>query len=289
MTDFHTSVLGAEVLEYLQVKKGEKYIDATLGGGGHARQIIDQGGFVLGIDQDISAIEYVQQLNLTNLTTVTGSFENLADIAQQNGFFPCQGILYDLGVSSHQLDTPTRGFSFKEDAPLDMRMSPQFGVTARDLINALTEKELQELFTKYGEEREAWRIAKKIVSTRVYKPIETTFELAHLIEQTIGFSSKSHIHPATRVFQALRIAVNDELNALKSSLPQALETLASGGHLVVISFHSLEDRIVKNFFRDSAISGSLEILTAKPVEPTAAEIAQNPRSRSAKLRAAQKK
>ncbi len=287
--DFHTSVLLQEVLAFLDIKPSQKYLDATLGGGGHTREILKLGGKVLGIDQDPEALDFVREsFTDSNLTLVQGSFEHLFDIATQNGFDGCDGILFDLGVSSHQLESGGRGFSFRKDSPLDMRMNPDLGVRAQDLIAALTQKELEELFTKYGEESWAKKIARNIVEHRLHTPIETTTQLAQLIEQTVGFNPKSHIHPATRVFQALRIAVNDEINSLKAALPQALEILKNEGTIVVISFHSLEDRVVKNFFKEEENIGRVQILTEKPLEPSEEEIQRNPRSRSAKLRAARK-
>lgn len=308
MNDYHTSVLLQEALAFLDIKPGKKYIDATLGGGGHTREILALGGEVLGIDQDPEALEYVLgNTKSPKLTLVQGSFEFLLEIAQRNKFLNCAGVLFDLGVSSHQLETASRGFSFRESGPLDMRMNPDLGVQAKDLVAALTEKELEELFTKYGEERWAKKIAQKIVNSRLSTPIQTTSELASLIEQTVGFPTSPPrlrsglrgagassprtsrvIHPATRVFQALRIAVNDEINSLKTALPQALAILGPKGRLVVISFHSLEDRIVKNFFREEESKGTLEILTVKPLEASGEETETNPRSRSAKLRAAAK-
>lgn len=289
---FHRSVLLDEVLSYLDVQKGQRYVDATLGGGGHSKLIIDQGGEVLGIDVDPEALAYSHQELKAGFRGVQGNFAHLKEICEQQQWTQVDGVLFDLGVSSHQFDTPERGFSFRSDSLLDMRMEPTLGVTARDLINALSEKELTHLFQKYGEERYAHRIAKKIVTSRVLKTIETTRELASLIEQTLGFNpaqrGKRPIHPATRVFQSLRIVVNSELDSLEAALPQALEILHPGGKIVVISFHSLEDRIVKVFMREQAQLRKLTILTQKPVEASDAEVAQNPRSRSAKLRAAKK-
>jgi len=226
--------------------------------------------------------------NKTDSGSRISSLESPQDSLQSG--MTVSGILFDLGVSSHQLDTPERGFSFSKDAPLDMRMNPTFGATAADLINGLHEGELAELFEKLGEERFAKRIAKKIVETRKSKKIETTSELANIVRLAIHRPRSStsgveaQIHPATKVFQALRIAVNDELNALKESLPQALDLLSPGGRLVVISFHSLEDRIVKNFYKDAEAAGTGKILTPKPIMATLDEQYDNPRSRSAKLR-----
>ena len=261
---YHIPVLLDEVLESLKVKPGEKYIDCTYGGGGHFRGIEKAGGIVLGIDQDLEA-----------KAPVHGNFAHLKEIADEAGFSQVSGILLDLGVSSHQLETDYRGFSFNKDAALDMRMDPEGQtVTAADLINAGGEKELANLFWKFGEERDSRRIAKAIVEGR---PIVTTNQLAEIILKVSRKGKYDRTHPATRVFQSLRIAVNDELASLEAVLPQAMELLKPGGKLAVISFHSLEDRIVKNFMKDS-----------KLIKPTKEEIEKNPRARSGKLRIKQK-
>lgn len=263
---YHIPVLLNEVLEALNVKPGEKYIDCTYGGGGHFLGIEKAGGIVLGIDQDPEA-----------KAPVHGNFAHLKNIAQEHGFDPVSGILFDLGVSSHQLETDYRGFSFNKDAPLDMRMDQTLGPTAADLVNAGSESELANLFWKFGEERFAKAIAREIKKTK----IETTDQLAKAVLRARparkAGRGKDRTHPATRIFQALRIAVNDELAGLESALPQAVELLKPGGKLVVISFHSLEDRIVKNFMKKS------ELIT-----PTDEEVSENPRSRSAKMRVYEK-
>lgn len=289
MDKFHTPVLVSETLKYLRVKKGSWYIDCTLGGGGHALEIIKNDGKVLGIDQDPEAIlevskTYSKEIEEKNLIIHQGNFINLKKI---NHLSVC-GILFDLGVSSYQLETPKRGFAFSKNAPLDMRMDPATGVTAEDLVNGLYEDELADLFWKLGEEKFAKKIAKKIVLERGKRRIETTTQLADLIVSVKPRKSHDKIHPATLVFQALRIAVNDELNNLKTALPDALDILEKGGRLVVISFHSLEDRIVKNFFKEIENSGKVKVLTKKPVIPSDDEIFKNPRSRSAKLRVLEK-
>lgn len=300
MDDYHQPVLLKEAVDFLNVLKGSWYIDATLGGGGHSEQILKKGGKIIGIDQDLSAIKHAAdkfKLEIKNspgpikaysdnLILVHHNFSHLKQIVMQTGQKKIGGVLMDLGVSSYQLDEPGRGFSFNKDALLDMRMDQSFGATAKDLVNGLYEKELTNIFQKYSGEKNAFKIAKKIVETRKYKKIETTKQLADLISK-ISFS-KEKIHPATRVFQALRIVVNDELASLEKALPKALDILQPGGRIVVISFHSLEDRIVKNFFRDEAQKNNLKIITEKPIETTLSEVDKNPRSRSAKLRAAQK-
>ncbi len=300
MSEFHTPVLLKEVLEYLKVKKGEKYIDATVGGGGHAEAILKLGGEILGIDCDPEAIkaarEHLSQAcpsarvssgdlggQCASWRLAQGNFSQLGGMAKRQGFDPVAGILFDLGVSSHQLENLERGFSFQSDAPLDMRMDPSLSVTAADLINGLNKGELNELFSQLAQEKHSRRLADALVSARRVKPVRTGRELADLAIKTLG--RKGKLHPATRIFQALRIAVNDELNNLKKALPQAVELLKPEGRLVVISFHSGEDRIAKQFFKGEE---KLRVLTKKPVRPTEEEIKVNPRSRSAKLRAGEK-
>ena len=271
-TTYHIPVLLNEALEYLNVKPGEKYIDCTYGGGGHSKAILAAGGKVLGIDQDPEANAPVQE-----------NFAHLKEIATKEGFNPVSGILFDLGVSSHQLETDYRGFSFGKDAKLDMRMNPrEQTVTAADFVNAGSATELANLFWRFGEERANRPIAKAIVAAR---PVNSTNQLAEIILSVRRRSKSDRTHPATRVFQALRIAVNDELSCLEQALPQAVELLQPGGRLVVISFHSLEDRIVKKFMN----AEELKILTKKPIMPTRAEILVNPKARSGKLRAAERK
>lgn len=289
MSDYHVSVLLQEVVDGLQVAAGEKYIDATLGAAGHSMAMIEKGGIVLGIDQDADAIAYVQELRSKNqelsekLKIAKGNFARIAEIARENGFDEVSGILFDLGVSSHQLDTGERGFSFLSDAPLDMRMDASLAVSARDLVNGLTKGELVELFTKYGEEPFAKRIAQEIVSVREKKSIESTHELASIVARV--YPKGNHkVHPGTKVFQALRIAVNDELRSLEEALPQALGTLKKGGRIAIISFHSLEDRIVKQTFLKWEDEKLGKIITKKPIIPGTEEEEKNRRSRSSKLR-----
>lgn len=304
MKVFHTPALLKEAIEALEIKKDAKYIDATIGGGGHGVEILKRGGLVLGIDVDQEAIGYVEgrweiesrrwRITQGNLVLVRGNFKDLKKIALSNGFNRAQGILFDLGVSSYQLESQNRGFSFQKDAPLDMRMSGKAGlgqaVTAADLINGLTKKELYELFTKLAQEDNSWAITNSIIRARKIKPITTTSELANLI---IGVYrrrgiKRMKIHPATKIFQALRVAVNDELNNLREALPQALELLDREGRLAVISFHSLEDKIVKDWAQKCFLNKEMRILTEKPVIPTTEEIMANPRARSAKMRVLEK-
>lgn len=287
MSNYHVSVLLQEALHALQIKPEGKYIDATLGAGGHSKEIAQQGGIVLGIDQDEEArAESAKNVAGLHVTIVEGNFSRIQEIAENNKFTNVDGILFDLGVSSHQLDTNVRGFSFLSEGPLDMRMDAGQTVTAADLVNGLHKGELSDLFTKYGEEVFARRIADAIVVHRAQKPITTTKELADLIAKSVPKIGK--IHPATKVFQALRIAVNDELHVVEDALPQALSLLKSGGRVVVISFHSLEDRIVKKTFEEFAEKGLGKIITKKPIVPTDEEMMRNRRSRSAKMRVFEK-
>jgi 16S rRNA (cytosine1402-N4)-methyltransferase len=288
MSNFHKSVLLTEVLEGLKVKRNEKYIDATLGGGGHSFGILRLGGIVLGIDVDKEAIAYVQRMKPENLTVARGNFRDIDKIAHLNNFDKVAGIIFDLGVSGHQIDSSARGFSFQKKGPLDMRMDQDLGVRALDLIKILTKGELNEIFAEFGEETRSWAICNAIVRARSVKPIETTEELAQIIEE--GLAKKGLRRGNTRadrskkVFQALRIAVNDELDALSQALPKALGLLKKDGRLCVISFHSLEDRIVKKKFLEFEENKMGKIITEKPVVPTTREIKENVRSRSAKLR-----
>ncbi len=288
MSNYHTSVLLQEAVDGLAVQPGKKYIDATMGAGGHTKAILDLGGLALGIDQDNDAIEYVKdnfQLSIAGnqLKIARGNFAKIEEIAKENGFEYVAGILFDVGVSSHQLMDAQRGFSFLQEAPLDMRMDNRLGVTARDLVNGLNKGELIQLFTKYGEEPFAKRIAERIVEKRLEKPIGTTTELAYIVAG--AYPKGNHkIHPATKVFQALRIAVNDELVSLEIALPQALELLENRGRIAVISFHSLEDRIVKHTFAEWEVEGKGKSITKKPIEVTEDEKEVNRRSRSSKLR-----
>lgn len=300
----HKPVLLKEIIEFLNIKKGGKYIDATVGSGGHSLEIIKKGGIVLGIDCDPWAVKAAREflssacptlkrggsaLGFKNLWRLAqGNFRDLKKIALKNDFYPVEGIIFDLGVSSYQLEVGERGFSFRREGPLDMRMDPKLKVTAADLINTLSENEITEIFKKFGEEKYARRIARGICRAREIRPIKTTKELVEIIIRNLPRGERRKKHPARKCFQALRIVVNDELGNLKEALPQAIELLKKGGRLAVISFHSLEDRIVKNFFKEEEKKGNLKILTKKPIRPTEEEKKLNPRSRSAKLRVAQK-
>lgn len=304
-TLLHVSVLLDEALQFLAVQPGGRYVDCTLGAGGHARAIMHasaQGGLLLGIDADPHAIEFARdtlQEYADSVQLVNGNFRDLKAIAAARNFVPVHGVLFDLGLSSMQLAESGRGFSFQAEAPLDMRFSEKQTLSAADIVNDFPENELANLIWEFGEERFSRRIAKAIVQAR---PLSTTTQLANIISR-VQPDRHSRIHPATRTFQALRIAVNDELSSLASALEQATGILGAGGRLVAISFHSLEDRIVKQFMqresRDcicppeqpSCTCGhvaTLRILTKRPVTPGAEELARNPRSRSARLRAAER-
>lgn len=286
MSTDHVPVLYNAVLEFLAPRPNGKYIDATLGAGGHAAGILEASapsGRLLGIDADPNAIVAAAK-NLLRFgdraILVHANFSQLHRVAATNGCVPADGILLDLGLSSMQISDEARGFSFRSTGALDMRFNPGDATTAADLVNSLPEDELANLIFEYGEERASRRIARGMVSAR---PITSASQLAQVIEKAIGW--RGRIHPATRTFQALRIAVNRELENLEETLPQIVEILAPRGRAVIISYHSLEDRRVKNFFRESK---QLKVLTKHPVRPARAEIIANPRARSAKLRAAER-
>ena len=288
----HEPVLYDAVMMALAPCPGGRYIDGTVGAGGHARGILDRSapdGRVLGIDQDAQALQVAREALSSygsRLTLVHGSFAQMGALAREHGFYPVDGVLLDIGLSSMQLADPSRGFSLMLDGPLDMRMNPAaMDTTAADLVNTLPEAELADILYRYGEERLSRRIARAIVRER---PLQTTAELADLIARTVG--RRGRIHPATRSFQALRVVVNNELEALAEGLRQGVELLAPSGRLVLISFHSLEDRLAKYYFREQAQKDppSVRLLTRKPERSSLAEQQRNPRSRSAKLRAVEK-
>ncbi len=274
-----------EVLEVFEGRKVRRFFDGTLGAGGHAKELLEAHPEIecyIGVDQDPRAHEIASQ-NLKKynekLELIRGSFaEAILNIDQ-----PIEGFLIDVGVSSMQFDEIERGFSFRGDAPLDMRMDPENDLTAETIVNRFNEKELAKIFFEYGEERRSKKVAKAIVEARRKKRIKTTSELVKIIKPV---ATKGKLHPATLVFQALRIAVNDELGQLERGLAFAIDHMVSGGRMAAISFHSLEDRIVKNVFRDR--KDRVKILTKKPIGPEKEEIKKNPRSRSAKLRAVEK-
>ncbi len=293
-----------EVLRYLSVQPGGRYVDCTVGGGGHSVAILEAaapGGLLLGIDADAAALEIARarlQPYADSAQLTQANFRDLSTVCRRAGFMPVHGVLFDLGVSSYQLSDAGRGFGFQVEAPLDMRFGDTQTVTAHEIVNTYGERDLADLIWRYGEEPASRRIARAIVRAR---PLATTTELAAAVAKAAG-GGRRRIHPATRTFQALRIAVNDELDALASALGQAMEILGRGGRLVVIAFHSLEDRIVKQFVRresrdcvcppevPSCTCGHharLRAVTKGAARPSQEEVAANRRSRSARLRAAE--
>ena len=307
----HTSVLLNETIESLKVKPGGIYVDGTLGGGGHSLEIaklLDEGGTLVGIDRDEAAIRAAAERLYAYRDRVVirrGNYSEMPEILKELGIARVDGILLDLGVSSYQLDTAERGFSYMQDAPLDMRMDQREVRTAADLINRESERELARIIKEYGEERFAWNIAKHIAERRARKPIETTGELVEIIRASIPMRlQKTGGHPAKRTFQAIRIELNGELTALTDSIDGMIDLLRDGGRLSVITFHSLEDRIVKAAFKRNenpctcppdfpvCVCGKKSkgfAVTRKPVLPSEAEQTMNPRSQSAKLRVFERK
>lgn len=291
----HRPVMLVQAMEYLNPSPGGVYVDCTVGAGGHSREILrrlEGRGRLIGIDRDPAALE-VAASNLAaspeQVTLVHGRFSRIGEILQSLGFSRADGFLFDLGLSSMQVEDVSRGFSYQREAPLDMRMDPRDPVSARDLVNTMDKESLSKIFRDYGEERWASRIAGCIVWSRSRRPIETTAELVEVIKGAIPAAARRRGgHPARRTFQALRIAVNNELGELEAGLQQAIEHLAPGGRICVISFHSLEDRIVKQTFRRLSREAGWEVLTPRPVVPDEKEREENPRSRSAKLRAVAK-
>jgi len=293
----HIPVLQEEVLEYLNPKPNENFIDCTIGEAGHSLAIIERilpNGLLLGIDW---SHELIQKLKIkyqisnikNNLILVCDNFANLKEIVKKYVFKQVHGILFDLGLSSWHLEESGKGFSFKKDEPLIMSYSPASELIAKQIVNQWPGKDIERILKEYSEEKFAKRIAEEIVKARRIKPIQSTFQLVEIIKKAVpSWYQHRKIHFATKTFQALRIAVNDELNNIEKALLQALEALKPNGRLVIISFHSLEDRIIKNFFQNQAKNGLLKILTKNPLKPSLQEIKINPRSRSAKLRAAQK-
>ena len=287
----HVPVLWREAIEILNVRPDGYYIDATLGAGGHAEEILRRldKGKLIGIDRDPAALAFAgERLKHfgEKLITMPGNFAQISDLYAASGFPPADGLLADLGMSTMQLEDASRGFSFSTPGPLDMQMGPNSGPNAADLVNEMSEQELADVIFKLGEERHSRRVARAIVKGR---PFRLTTELAQVVTRAIpSRTALRHIHPATRTFQALRMAVNRELECLESLLAQALGVLKPGGRVVILSFHSLEDRLVKWAFKAWQREGRARILTRRVVRPSEAEIAANPRSRSAKLRAAER-
>jgi 16S rRNA (cytosine1402-N4)-methyltransferase len=289
----HQPVLLREVLEGLSPLPGWNIVDATVGGGGHAAALLDAtspGGTLLGLDRDSAAVAAASATLArfgSRARLVEGDYADIAEHVRAAGFGPVHAILADCGLSSLQLDDPSRGFSFRSDGPLDMRFSLRGSTTAADIVNQEGEEALADLFFTLGEERASRRVARRIVERRRVRPFETTADLAEVVARSVG-GRHGRIHPATRVFQALRIAVNGELESLDRLLASASTVLAPGGRLAIIAFHSLEDRRVKRAFREGADAGTWTLRTKKPVVPTRAECLENPRSRSAKLRIAER-
>ena len=319
----HLPVLADEVLTGLNVQPGGRFIDGTLGGGGHTKLLLQRtrltrteahrdsradgvaAGQVLGLDVDPAAIRRVRkrfpgEISAGRLSVAQAPFDQIERTARQHGFTQVDGILLDLGLSSFQLDTPARGFAFRYDGPLDMRFDPTTGSSAAELINNRSWEEIADILYQYGEERQSRSIARAIVASR---PVSTTAELADIVSRAVRSRGRQKIHPATRTFQALRIAVNDELGQLARAMTQIPALLRPGGRVAIIAFHSLEDRLVKEWMRDNArkfrpdptlLAGGQEqipvlaLCNKKPIVPAAAEIQENPRSRSAKLRIAEK-
>jgi len=301
----HTPVMVPEIMNALDVQPGGRYIDGTLGEGGHSKSILtaaEPGGQVLGLDADAEAISVATERLAEfgdSFLALNVNFRDVRATALRYEFVPVHGVLFDLGVSSLQLDRESRGFSFRRSDPLDMRFSFDQKITASDIVNGYAESELADLIFHLGEDRAARRIAREIVRNR---PINTSLELAEVVEKANPRRGRK-THPATQTFQAIRIAVNDELSALESALEQAVSLLGQGGRMAVISYHSLEDRIVKNFIRKQASDcicppgtpvckcdhlATLKVITRRPLVPTAEEIESNPRARSAKLRVAER-
>ncbi|MBI3726474.1 16S rRNA (cytosine(1402)-N(4))-methyltransferase RsmH [bacterium] len=294
----HVPVLLEEVLSLLDPRPRATVLDGTIGAGGHARALLERAGkgsALLGLDRDPRAIELAREglaslAPLSRLELVHASYDEAPEVAARVGLGPFHAILLDLGVSSMQLDRPERGFTFQREGPLDMRMDPSSPTTAASIVNEASEEEPADLIFQLGEERFSRRIAREVVRARNLAPFRTTLELARAIERAVPRPrrdrrrKKAPIHPATRTFQALRIAVNEELSRLERALPRLVDLLAPGGRLAVISFHSLEDRPVKRFFRASREAGRGLLVTRRAVRAGEAEIARNPRARSARLR-----
>ncbi|MBS7636517.1 16S rRNA (cytosine(1402)-N(4))-methyltransferase RsmH [Candidatus Bathyarchaeota archaeon] len=294
MSGLHLPVMKDEVVRFLDPKSGEDFVDCTVGLGGHALAVLEwtrPSGRVLGLDVDpvilerlkekVEGTEYEERLILA-----CGNFANLGEIVNRFAFGRVSGVLFDLGLSSWHLEESGRGFSFLRNEPLDMRYSSENPLTAEFIVNFWSLRDIEGILRVYGQERFARRIAEEIVRSR---PLRTTVDLVMAVERaTPSWYHRGRIHFATKTFQALRIAVNNELENLERALPQALDVLDEGGRLIVISFHSLEDHIVKNFLREKAKEGVVKILTKKPVRPSEKEVKENPRARSARLRAALK-
>jgi 16S rRNA (cytosine1402-N4)-methyltransferase len=308
MESYHQPVLLAEALAVLAPRKGQLFIDGTLGGGGHTQALLEVSAKVIGLDRDPEAIAFCKEkfAGNKNLKLMHGNFARLDECLSATGPFSkkVDGVLLDLGVSSHQIDIPERGFSYSTSGPLDMRMNQGISATAKGILNRAPQAELEKIFREFGEERFSRQIARAVVFSRKKKYLGTTLQLVEIIKNAVPDKNPAHVRSSlARIFQALRIAVNQELKNLSAALPRALSILKPRGRLVVISYHSLEDKIVKDFFRREGRDcicppklpaclcrhqKTLKILTKKPVTATAAEVKLNPRAASAKLRAAEK-
>lgn len=294
----HLPVLLDEVIDSLSLKAGYKVLDATAGGGGHAIEILRRiapDGMLVAVDRDPDAIKRTREriegvgAEGAEVVYVNDDFRNVDGILEKAGIKKVDGALFDLGVSSFQVDEAEKGFSFLKEGPLDMRFDPSAGVSAGDVVNRFGRQELAEIIRDYGEERHFRKVAEAICEARKRKRIGTTTELAGIIRAAIGgWYSRQRLDPSVRTFQAIRIYVNDELGAAEEGVKKALRLLEPGARICVISFHSLEDRIIKNIFREAAKAGQVRIITKKPMVPTAREASENPRSRSAKLRVAER-
>jgi 16S rRNA (cytosine1402-N4)-methyltransferase len=285
----HTPVLLEEAMQFLDPRPGGRFIDATLGAGGHTLELLRRtapGGTVLAIDQDESALSGARETLASfgsRVIFVHSNFKEVGSAAVEHGFMPCDGVLADIGISSMMVDDPSRGFSFMREGPLDMRMDRRQPLTAGDVVNTYSEKEIADILYTYAEERRSRPLARSIVRSR---PLQSTTDLVRAVERVSGGKRFGQIHPATRTFQALRIYVNDELKSLETFLDSSMSVVRPGGRVVVITFHSLEDRIVKNRFRAPSVPG--RVLTKKVVKGSDEEVGRNPRARSAKLRAWEK-
>jgi 16S rRNA (cytosine1402-N4)-methyltransferase len=307
----HISVLLDECIDGLNIKKDGIYVDGTLGGAGHSKEIcnhLDSRGLLIGIDQDINALNASREVlkdKQCNIELIESNFSNIKNVLESKEIFQIDGMLLDLGVSSHQLDEPLRGFSYMHDAPLDMRMSQKAKLSAYEVVNNYSEEELYKIIKEYGEERWAKRVAQFICQSRMQQPIQTTYELVDIIKKAIPKSARRDgPHPAKRTFQAIRIEVNNELGIIKDTILDATALLKPGGRLCIITFHSLEDRIVKQTYKQLENpctcpasfpvcvcnqKPTIKTITRKPILPTEEEIEKNPRSRSAKLRIIEKR
>jgi len=293
--EIHIPVMLSEIIEYLNLKSGGTYVDGTLGMAGHSQAILNQigaKGRLVGIDCDAQSLAMAKERLkpfANQCYLVNSNFSKIDTVLEDLKIAKVDGILLDLGISSFQIENPERGFSFRQEEPLDMRLDQNISMSAYDLVNSLSEKEISKILRDYGQERWHNRIAKYIITQRAKNAIETTDDLSRIVLKAIGQGQKwQKIHPATRTFQAFRIAVNRELDVLKEALEKCVEVLDVGGRVAVISFHSLEDAIVKHYFRLCAKEEKIKIITTKPLRPTDEESERNPRSRSARLRVAER-